>query len=640
VTTLLFDIETDGLLDAVTKIHCLVIHNPETGETLKLHGDDRFTGVQYGLGILEAADVIVGHNIVRFDIPVIQKFYPWFKPRGKVRDTLVIAKLIWSNLKVLDKGRTDLPGMIGSHSLKAWGIRLKALKGEYGETSDWKTFTPEMLAYCVQDVEGPTLALWNLILKKDYSEEAIQTEHDFTFVAHQMELHGFRFDVAGGQKLHATLVKRKLALEAALQETYQGWWEPMKTPEYWAVPDSRPNDLGLACEIRCGETKEAARKFLKAKGWKGKDIEAQLYAGPMKQKHTPFNAGSRDHIRRVLIEDHGWKPTRFTDGGDPKLDDETLENLDIPEAKLLQEFLMIDKRLGQLAEGDNAWLKVVKPDGRIYGRIDSMGAVTSRCSHMGPNMAQIPAVAVGKDKKPLMGDEGRYGYECRSLFLPNEGHVLVGADASGIQLRVIAHYAARWDNGQYIDLVTKGDVHTANKDAAGLPSRDTAKTFIYAWLLGAGDGKIGSITGKGPKEGKVLKDRFLAGFPALAALKDALKKAIQENGSIRGLDGRIMPCESAHLAMGSLLQGFEAVIMKKATWFLYSDLVSRGFIHGKDWGLCAFIHDEWQLSCRKEIADDVGKAAVAAIVRAGEYFGSRCPLAGEFKVGGNWGETH
>ncbi len=208
MTTLLFDIETDGLLEEVTKIHCLVIHDVGLGVTTRYHdypvtipGEGALVD---GIRELENVDVIVGHNIVRFDIPVLQKFYPWFKPKGKVRDTLVMAKLIWPNLKTLDKGSTKLPGnLVGRHSLKAWGLRLGALKGEYGETADWKVFTPEMLEYCVQDVEGPTLALWNLIQKKAYSEEAIQVEHDFTFVAHQMELHGFRFDVKGAQKLHA-----------------------------------------------------------------------------------------------------------------------------------------------------------------------------------------------------------------------------------------------------------------------------------------------------------------------------------------------------------------------------------------------------------------------------------------------------
>jgi DNA polymerase-1 len=621
MSTLLFDIETDGLLAEVTKIHCLVIMDADTKHVSKYTanpgpGEDP---IDVGLLLLQSAERIVGHNVVRFDIPVIQKFYPWFQPRGIVRDTLISAKLIWPNLKTLDKGSRVITGkLVGSHALKAWGLRLGALKGDFGETSDWKVFTPEMLEYCVQDVVGPTDALWTLILKKNYSEEAIQNEHDFAFVAFQMEQHGFAFDEKAAAQLHVQLVKRRLELEAQLQEKYKGWWEDMKMPDHY---------LGEVMVETRADVKSLETFKYPTKGAAQKAKATNIRPGPLRRKHTPFNPGSRDHIIKVLLSDHGWKPTKFTDGGDPKLDEEVLEALDLPEAKLLIEYLMLQKRLGQLAEGDNAWLKLVK-NGRIHGRIDPMGTVTSRCSHSAPNMGQCPAV-----DKP-------FGKECRALFTANPGHVLVGADASGIQLRVVAHYAALWDGGEYVQLVTKGDVHTANKEAAGLDTRDRAKTFIYAWLLGGGDAKIGAITGKGAAVGKALKAAFLSRFPALKAIKDALKQAIDESGTIRGLDGRIMPCESAHLAMGSLLQGFEAVIMKKASWFLYQDLTSRGWVHGKDWGLCAFVHDEWQISARPEIADEIGKAATAAIVKAGEYFKSRCPLAGEFKIGRNWAETH
>jgi DNA polymerase I len=223
MSTLIFDIETDGLLDKVTRIHCLVIKFLETGTVLKFGPDDG--GVLPGLKLLEVADCIVGHNIVRFDIPVIQKFYPWFNPKGKVRDTLIMAKLIWPNLKALDaKAKVkDFPKQLtGRHSLEAWGWRLNAHKGTYGKTTDWKEFTPEMLEYCVQDVCGPTQALYNLILKKNPAEEAVQIEHDFTHVMHLQELHGFRFDEKAAHVLHATLVKRRLELQTELQKTFPG----------------------------------------------------------------------------------------------------------------------------------------------------------------------------------------------------------------------------------------------------------------------------------------------------------------------------------------------------------------------------------------------------------------------------------
>lgn len=609
MTTLIADIETDGLLDEVTTIHCMVLHDPKSGETWKYVGPE----VEAGARKLMEAEVLVGHNVVRFDIPVLQKFYPWFKPKGVVRDTFIIAKLIWPNLKTLDRNAKidGFPGnLVGRNSLEAWGWRLGNHKGDFAKQTDWKTFTPEMLEYCVQDVVGPTAALWALIQKKKYSEAAIQNEHDFAYVMFLQEQHGFRFDMPAATKLHSKLVKRRLELEASLQATFPGWWEDMKTPDYY---------LGVLEGIeRRFETKGAAQK-VKAK---------EIRPGPLRKKHTPFNPASRDHVARVLKEAHGWVPKVFTDGGKAQIDESVLEAMTFPEAKLLLEYFMLEKRLGQLAEGDNAWLKLVTAEGRIHGQVDPGGTVTGRCSHMKPNMGQIPAC-----DKP-------FGPECRALFLPNEGHVLVGADASGIQLRALSHYLYRWDQGKYVQLVTTGDVHTANQQAAGLPTRDNAKTFIYSWLLGAGDAKTGAIIGKGSKAGRELKDRFLKNLPALKKLKDRLRQRVDETHSIIGLDGRVLPCESAHLAMGSLLQGFEAVVMKKATWLLYQDLTSRGFVHGVDFGFCVMVHDEWQLSARKEIADEVGKAAGAAIAKAGEMFESLCPLAGAYKIGKNWAETH
>jgi len=635
VTTLLFDIETDGLLEKVTKIHCLVACDPEAGASHIGVASDG--GIEPLLRKLMEADVIVGHNIIRFDIPVIQKFYPWFKPKGKVRDTFLLAKLIWPNLAELDK-KARVEGfpknLTGAHSLEAWGWRLKARKGDFGKTADWKEFTKEMLDYCVQDVDGPTAALWKLIQSKKFSEEAIQVEHDFAQVMFEMEQHGFRFDEPAAHKLHAELVKRKLELEAQLQTTFPGWWEDMKTPEYYEGTILSENGFarGTVSEVtRQYPTKGAAQKA------KAKNIRP----GPLKKKHTPFNPGSRDHIARALKE-RGWKPKVFTDGGKPQIDEAILSGLDYPEAKLLTEYLMVAKQLGQVAEGDNAWLKLVKADGRMHGEVDTMGTWTSRCSHKRPNMGQIPSVMIGKDKHPIMGSAGHYGYECRALFVPNEGHVLVGADASGIQLRALSHYLARWDGGKYVELVTTGDVHTANMKATEgiIETRDVAKTFIYAYLLGAGDPKIGKIVGKNKATGTELRAKFLKNFPAFKHLKNELERRVKETGSITGLDGRRIPCENAHFGLAGLLQGFEAVVMKKATKFLYDDLTARGWVHGKDWGFCAMVHDEWQISARKEIADDVGKAAAAAIAKAGVCFDSLCPLAGEYKIGGNWAETH
>ncbi len=599
---LIFDLETDGLLDTVTKIHCLVIKGINPGETWKFIGGTEHEEIEDGLLFLENADAICGHNILRYDIPVIEKLYPWWKRPALIRDTIVCTRLIWPNLKELDfKHKT---GLGGKHSLDAWGKRIGEYKGNF--KGPWDTFTQEMLDYCVQDVEV-TAKLWERIKSKNFSEEAIQLEHDFSEVMRLQEHHGFRFDVKKAHELHATLGQRRLVVERELQAIFPGWYEDMKVPAYYEIPTTGE---------RFSTKKEAGKKA------------KLVVAGPPKQKHTPFNPASDDHVARVLTEKYGWKPKVFTDGGKPSVTEEVVSGLTFPEAKPFIEYKMLEKRLGMLAEGDNAWLKLEK-NGRIHGQVDCMGTVTSRCSHKKPNMGQVVAI-----DKP-------YGKEMRELFCADGGgHVLVGADASGIQLRALAHYLSRWDQGTYVSLVTTGDVHTANQLAAGLHTRDQAKTFIYAFLLGAGDEKIGAIIEKGKAAGRALKRQFLEKLPAFRYLQRALEERVNEDESITGLDGRTMPVKTAHFALASLLQGFEAVIMKKAVCLFNAEMKQRGYVFGKDYAQVVMVHDEIQATCKKEIADELGKCFVRCIAGAGVHYASRCPLTGEYKIGQNWKETH
>ena len=208
---------------------------------------------------------------------------------------------------------------------------------------------------------------------------------------------------------------------------------------------------------------------------------------------------------------------------------------------MLSEYLLLNKRIGQLATGKQAWLKMEKK-GRLHGRVNHMGAVTSRCTHANPNMAQVPSVGAA------------FGVECRSLFHSPQGYSLLGADASGLELRCLAHYMAAYDGGSYASVVLEGDVHTTNQEAAGLPTRNNAKTFIYGFLYGAGDEKIGKIIGKGSTEGRRIKNKFLKKLPALKNLKDAVSLAAKERGWIKGLDGRIIPIRHSHAALNTLLQ--------------------------------------------------------------------------------------
>jgi DNA polymerase I-like protein with 3'-5' exonuclease and polymerase domains len=300
-----------------------------------------------------------------------------------------------------------------------------------------------------------------------------------------------------------------------------------------------------------------------------------------------------------------------------------LAGIDMPEAKLLNEYLLLNKRIGQLGTGKQAWLKLQK-DGKIHGRVNHMGAVTSRCTHNNPNVAQVPSVGA------------EYGTECRSLFHAPEGYSLLGADASGLELRCLAHYMASYDDGSYSKVVLEGDVHTTNQEAAGLPTRSNAKTFIYGFLYGAGDEKIGKIIGKGSGEGRKIKKKFLTKLPALKYLKDAVSDAAEKRGWIKGLDGRVIPIRHSHAALNTLLQSCGAIICK--TWYVrIADAIKEANL---DATIVAFVHDEVQLLVKKGQEDETGRIIQRCMRDTEQQFNFRCRLDSDYKYGSNWADTH
>ena len=337
---------------------------------------------------------------------------------------------------------------------------------------------------------------------------------------------------------------------------------------------------------------------------------------PLNDIVTEFNPGSRKQIAERLIE-KGWKPTKHTEKGSVIVDETTLEGLDFPEAKAIAEYLMLQKRIAQV----ESWLEAVKDDGRVHGRVITNGAVTGRMTHMSPNMAQVP------------NSGAVYGPECRALWTVEKGNKLVGIDASGLELRMLAHYM---NDDAYTNEVVSGDIHTANQTAAGLQTRNQAKTFIYAFLYGAGSAKIGSVVGGTAKEGQKLIDNFLRNTPKLQRLRKAVADAYSKRGRLQGLDGRKLLVRSEHSALNTLLQGAGAIVMKKAVVILHKRLNRAKIWHQ----FVANVHDEWQIECKEADAETVGQYGVESIREAGIEFKMNCPLDGEFKVGNNWKETH
>ena len=575
----IFDIETDGLINDVTKIHCLVLKDVDNNKMINN------LSVEEALDKLSKADEIIGHNIIKFDLPVIKKLYPSFNFSKKIFDTLVATRLLFPDIREKDFQRKDFPtDCIGKHSLKAWGNRIGNYKAEFD--TDWKTFTPEMLKYCTQDVEV-TYNLHKMIHELRFSKQAMELEHNVAELIYRQEVKGFCFDTEKGKQLYSKLNSRRIELEDKLQELFPPIIE--KTPFIPKVNN-------------------------KSKGY----VKGEVF---YKTKEVVFNPSSRHHIADRLIKKHGWKPKVFTNDGKPKLDETVLETLDYPEAEILLEHFLLDKRIGQLATGAQAWLKHEK-NNKIHGTCNTNSTVTARATHSYPNMAQVPSVSA------------QYGKECRELFTVPTGKKLVGIDVSGLEVRMLAHYMAKYDNGDYAKVVIDGDIHTETQTLAGLDSRDLAKRFYYCFLYGGGVKKIASVTGKTVPEASKIKKRFLNNLPALSKLIESVQWA-SERGYLFGLDQRRIKVRSAHASLNTLLQSSGALVCKQ--WLVEFDKVIKQIPEAHQ---VVWVHDEIQVECLAKDADKVGKLAVKAIEDTGNYFKLRVPLTGEYKVGDNWSETH
>ena len=597
--TLVFDIEANGFLPKVNKVHCIGALDPLNGEQWSWGPNELSTALEY----LDRADCLVAHNGIGYDLPVLKKVLGYnTRPGIRRLDTLVTARLLHGDLKNEDLKRQDFPSrLIGSHSLKAWGIRLGEFKGEYGYTEDgkpiegiWETWTQEMQDYMDQDVRV-NLRLLQALRPWEYPRVPLDLEHRKAEVCFAMETEGWPFDQKKAQDLYVELVTRRDEVEKQLVETFGSWQEVDKI----ITPKRDNKKLGYVNGVPVTKYKEVV-----------------------------FNPGSRVHIEKKLTE-LGWKPQEFTESGRAKLDEEILLKIDLPEAKQLVEYLLVQKRLGQIGDGDNGWLKVVKDDGCIHARYNPCGTITGRATHYTPNISQVPAV------------RAPYGKECRSLFHAPQGWKLVGADMSGLELRCLANYLAFNDKGEYGRIVTGGDVHTVNQKAMGLETRDQAKTACYAILYGCGDAKCGKIVNGTAKQGKAIKDNWKKNIPALGMLMKAVV-ANAGKGWLKGLDGRKLSVRSDHAALNVLLQGAGAVLC--GTWLVntFDALKAQGYKHGwdGDFVFCGWIHDEIQVACREDLTDIVGDIIVSEARKAGEPYDFKVPLDSSYVVGSNWAETH
>jgi DNA polymerase-1 len=587
----IFDLETDNLLPEVSKIHCIGTF-PLGGSAVEGFAPDT---VSDGLAMLSKADTLIGHNIVYYDIPVLKKLHPEFD-WGSIRpiDTCLLSRLFYTDLKERDFSKRPrmMPlQLYGRHSLEAWGYRLGVYKSDFGKTSDWKDWSPEMQAYCLQDVEVTT-RLWKMFSQKldlpftlEHLElpQWISDEHEAASILADQEQHGWTFDEGAGRELESTLRQELEEASQILRDRFPFVAGPTFTP-------ARDN---------------------KTKGW---------HEGSSFCKLVSLNPKSRDHAAWILQTHCGWKPTEFTDKGKPQVDEVSLTALGTAEALKFLKVLELTKALGSLSEGPQAYLKVVR-DGRIH-HYCGVGARTHRCVHKGPNLAQVP-------------DDPRF----RSLFLPSPGMIMVGADLQAIELRMLAHYLCAYDGGAYAKLLLEDDVHQVNADRIGI-TRKLVKTVTYAFIYGAGDAKIGYSydhqlsEAKAKAKGKEIKKAFMDAIPGLERLLKDVKRAA-DRGFIRSIDSRPIMVDAKHKALNYLLQSSAKVVANK--WMLK--------VHGHDLEelgahQLAFVHDELQFEAIPAYKDIVAAIVTQSAAAAGESLNLKIPIEANAKIGANWQEVH
>jgi len=754
-------LETNGLLPDVNKLHCICIHDLDTQENWAC-ADAPYadTSIADGLKLLSEASMLVAHNGLSYDYPVLKHLIPGWDTAAVIRDTLVLSKMVFptDKLKELDYPRWRkgvLPGnLIGAHKLEAWGMRLGQMKGDYSDTvkgwskrlssgeitvaevprdfhclrtddnklDPWLSLNQPMLDYCSQDVrvtveffrllEGHLTGTSKPSQGVAWTPRSVYLEHRMWEFCDDIKARGFGYDLKGGVKLAAKLKDRKTELERDIRGGFGSWWQPLSDAETGELPGVNRSVVHLV------DGEPLPDVTIPRYGKNGKELAP--YVGPPKAHYSvdaPFvkierlqlNPGSPKQLGDRLMAVFGWQPTDWCGlkdengkGTQAKLDETVLKELQdsiLPTAlkEQLLEFMVVKKTLGALADGKKAWNHLVAQDQRLHGRIDPLGTVSNRGAHSDPNLGNVTAVEVDEvkneagevvTKTPILGWRGGFGVECRSLFMPGIRTALgkpgfkcqTGVDASGLQLRCLAHYLFKYDNGEFAKRVsTPGvDVHRENAKIADL-SRDEAKTWIYAWLFGAGALKLGIALGVAPElvelyansssaksydrflrkvqganytpldqlslayvgRGSEVAKKFVDAIVGLKDLKDDIKKEAEQYGFILGLDGRKLHIRKPHAALNQALQGAEAIICKE--WGLETDRLLRE-VHGlhrdRDYGVLGWIHDEYQYEHGDGLQPVIAEVAQQAMENVAEMLDFKCPLGAEAKHGTNWYSCH
>ena len=611
IETTAFDPEHYDKPSTVEKIHCVVCMDAESGEVTVF--DDGVFGRPFSelKPLLDSADEIIGHNILCFDQPVIERILGFKIDSSKVTDTLVLSHLGYTNLELMDYRiaipRGHLPKQYcGQHSLRAWGYRIGKLKLDINE--QWDKYTEKMLTYCKMDVEITKELYWLFMKWAVHQPMAVTIEHKYAYIINRIMTKG-------------VLIDKDKAVE--LLEMFQEKMKIIENEAPTVFPDRAVPPISEVGELP------------KDPYWNPKQLVK-------KPKVYPLNIGSAQQMIWFLNKKYGWVPTELTEKNNFKFDQEIIESLPFAEAKIIADYKILAARIATLV-GDSGYLTLLKSDGRLHGKIEHCGAVTHRCTHSAPNTANPTS------------PRSKYGKEIRSIFCAPPGYKMVGFDAQGLELRLLAEALYPLDDGEFAKTVLLGkkedgtDAHSINQKRAGVATRDDAKTVIYALIYGAGNEKMGYI--KRPEgefwdkdtlkvQGKKLKDTFLANWPALRKLMSRHKTAWKEFKYMLGLDGRRAEILSAHQSLNTELQMNGAIVMKYVTVFLYESLIELGWEFGNHWSFVLSVHDELQSEVREDLVEIFSEKVHEAFRKTTKTLRLKVPMEGEVNVGNNWTETH
>lgn len=635
------DLEADGLLINATKVHCIVLKDMETYEVFPYGPDQILEALEH----IKGADLLVGHNISLYDLPLLQRLHGLVWEDIPVKDTM-----IWSRL--LD------PDRLGGHSLGAWGKFLGHAKDDFKKIfhdkydyyeevreevmeslcsdgncecdtfghrlktvikkilitpNPFEKYTPEMGSYCIQDVEVTETLHDHLLPKISKYSEALDLEHKFAYIISQQILNGFTLDTTFTMNLLKGFKDEYTQLYNKLVETLppiriDGMYNTVKRDG--RLIDETPNGFRYITP---------KTELVKEHIWKYKEANPQ----------------SRQQLVDFFITKYGWRPTKKTEKGEWAIDESVLETMPYPEAQDVKQMFYISKKIAMI-DGPGGWLKFITPEGRVHGGMITTGAVTGRARHSKPNMANISR---------------KRGIEMREAWVPREGWDLVSCDADQLEARCLAHFTTPYDDGELKWLILEGDLHSQNQQYCNLNSRDTAKTLLYGLMYGAGNLKLGKIVSSetpdlsyGPNQliskGKKARDAISDSMYGLKALNKVLNMTLQQRDYLFGLDGRPLHIRSQHAALNTLLQSAGAVIMKLYLIKFWELMKEKKYAHGVVFGLVGNVHDEVVFECSPEVTEGARECSERAIQLVEEHFKFKCPLTMGFGSGPNWRSIH